>query len=57
MNDKTLLYSIGQYIQYLVTIYNGKESVKDYFICIYIYILNYFTVHEKHNTINKLCFN
>ena len=26
INDKDLLYSTGNYIQYLVVIYNGKES-------------------------------
>ena len=33
--NKDLLYSIGNYIQYLVITYNGKESEKEY---IYIYI-------------------
>ena len=30
VNNKDLLYSTGNYIQYLVIIYNGKESEKDY---------------------------
>ena len=30
VNNKDLLYSIGNYIQYLVIIYNGKESKKRY---------------------------
>ena len=30
INDKVLLYSTEQYIQYLVINYNGKESVKEY---------------------------
>ena len=34
-NNKDLLYSTGNYIQYLVITYNGKESEKE---CIYIYI-------------------
>ena len=33
VNGKNLLYSTGNYIQYLVITYNGKESVKEY-ICI-----------------------
>ena len=32
INNKDLLYSIGDYIQYLVITYNGKESEKEY-IC------------------------
>ena len=32
INNKGLLYSIGNYIQYLVTTYNGKES--EIYICI-----------------------
>ena len=35
---KDVLYSTGNSIQYLVIIYNGKESEKNY-IYIYIYIL------------------
>ena len=30
MNNKDLLYSTGNYIQYLVTTYNGKESEKGF---------------------------
>ena len=38
-NNKDLLYSTGNCIQYLVIAYNGKESKKDYlFEYIYIYI-------------------
>ena len=34
--NKDLLYSTGNYIQYLVIIYNGKESEKEYtYICIH----------------------
>ena len=29
INNKVLLYSTGNYIQYLVINYNGKESEKD----------------------------
>ena len=35
--NKDLLYSIRDYIPYLVIAYNGKESEKEY-ICIYIYV-------------------
>ena len=35
INNKDLLYSIGNYIQYLVTTYDGRESEKEYIdICI-----------------------
>ena len=30
MNNKVLLYSTGNYIQYLLINYNGKESEKEY---------------------------
>ena len=30
INNKVLLYSTGNYIQYLVITYNGKESEKEY---------------------------
>ena len=35
VNNKDLLYSTGNYTQYLVITYNGKESEKE---CIYVYI-------------------
>ena len=35
INSKVLLYSIEDYIQYLVRIYGGKESQKEY---MYVYI-------------------
>lgn len=35
---KSLLYTIGNYIQYLIITYNGKESEKDF---IDLYILMY----------------
>ena len=41
INNKVLLYGTGNYIQYLIIIYNGKESEKEY---IYVY-LNHFAVH------------
>ena len=30
INNKDLLYSTGNYIQYLKIVYNGKESEKEY---------------------------
>ena len=30
INNKVLLYSRGNYIQYLVITHNGKESAKEY---------------------------
>ena len=44
--NKDLLYSTGNYIQYLIITYNGKVSEKEY---IYMY-LNHFAVHLKHCT-------
>ena len=43
--EKNLLYSTGNYIQYLVINYNVKESKT------YIYQLNHFAVHQKHVTL------
>ena len=40
--NKDLLYSTGNYIQYLVIMYNGKKSGKEY---IYIYIYIYIHTH------------
>ena len=37
INNKDLLYSTGNYIQYLIVTYSGKESEKEY---IYIYMYN-----------------
>ena len=42
-----LLYSTGNYSQYLVTTYNGKESEKEYIcvcVCVYIYTYTYIYV-------------
>ena len=52
MNNKDILYSTGNYIQYLVITYNEKESEKYIYtyVCIYLYIhiwLNHFAVHLK----------
>ena len=45
------MYSTGNYMQYLIIIYNGKESEK-----LYMYI-NHFSVHLKLNIVNQLYFN
>ena len=43
INNKVLLYSTGNYIQYLIITYNGKKSKKEY-----TYITeNHFDVHPK----------
>ena len=34
INNKVLLYSTGNYIQYLVINHNGKEYKKNVYICI-----------------------
>ena len=39
INDRDLLYTVGNYIQYLVVAYNGGESEKEYmYVCVAIYI-------------------
>ena len=38
-NNKYLLYSTGNYIQYLVIPYNGKNLKKNIYIYIYIYYI------------------
>ena len=46
INNKDLLYSTGDYIQYLVITYNGKDFAKEIYtyicmymsVCVYIYI-------------------
>ena len=43
MANKGLLYSTGNYSQYFLIVYKGKESGKEY-ICIY---LNHTVVHMK----------
>ena len=41
MNNKDLLYSTGNYIQYLVITYNGKASEKEHIhILTYMYMYN-----------------
>ena len=52
-NNKVLLYSTGNYIQYLVMNYNGKESKKK----IYIYITESLCCTAEINSIvNQLYF-
>ena len=37
MTNKSLLYSRGNYTQYFVTTYKGKESEKEYiYVCVYV---------------------
>ena len=52
INNKDLLYSTGNYIQYLVITYNGKESEKEY---MYVYIYVYYTYIYTHNITKSLC--
>ena len=51
-NNKVLLYSIGNYIQYLVINYNGKEYANIYiYIYIYIYIAESLCCTPETNTL------
>ena len=43
VNNKVLLYSTGNYIQYAVINHNGKEYIKKY---IYIYVYIYICMHN-----------
>ena len=57
VNNKVLLYSIGDYIQYPEINHNGKEYKKEY-ICIYIYDLTTLLYsRNQHNIVNQLYFN
>ena len=48
MNNKVLLYSTGNYIQYPVINHNGKQYEKVYiYIYIYIYIYTHTYITEK----------
>ena len=38
MNNKLLLYTTGNYIQYPVIDHNGKEYEKEYILCIRTYV-------------------
>ena len=64
INNKVLLYSTGNYIQYPLLNHNGKEYEKEYiYIYIYVYIHIYkteslcCTAAIKHNIVNQLYFN
>ena len=46
INNKVLPYSTGNYIQYPVINYNGKEYGKEY-VCVYIYIYIYMYISES----------
>ena len=48
-NNTDLLYSTGNYIQYLTITYNGKASEKAY-----IYVFNCITLLHTWNTVNQL---
>ena len=54
VNNKVLLYSTGNYIQYPVINHNGKEYEKEY-ICITESLCC--TAEIKHNIVNQLYFN
>ena len=54
INNRDLLYSTVNYIQYLVIMYNGKESEKEY---IYIYMYNWTSLLYTLNIVNQLYFN
>ena len=47
ITNKDLLYSTGNYIQYLVITYNGRECRKRIYIFIYIYIYIYVCITES----------
>ena len=48
INNKVLLYSTGNYIQYPEIKYNGKEYKKMYIVYTYICVkLNHFLVQQK----------
>ena len=52
-NNKVLLYSTGNYIQYPVIKHNGKEYKKEYiYICITESLC--YTAEIKHNIVNQL---
>ena len=43
INNKDLLYNTGDYIQYLIITYNGKEFGEEYiyvYVCIHVHTLN-----------------
>ena len=50
INQKALLYNLGNYIQQPVISHNGKEYEKEY-VCIYIYIYESFCSAPEINTL------
>ena len=54
INNNTLLYSTGNYIQHAVTNHNGKEYEKEY---MYVCITDLLCYTLEANTIHKLYFN
>ena len=56
-NNRNLLYTTENYIQYLVITYNGKESVKEcvyVHMCVYIHTSESLSVHLKRRQYGKL---
>ena len=54
INNKVLLYSTGNYIQYPVIYHNRKEYEKEYVcVCVYIYIYIYIYIYLKHFVIQQ----
>ena len=59
-DDKVLLYSTGNYIQYPEINHNGKEYKKEYiYICVCVYITESlcYTAEIKCNIVSQLYFN
>ena len=63
INNKVLLCSTGNCIQYPVINHNGKVICVSVCVCVYIYIYIYmteslcYTAEIKHNMVNQLYFN
>ena len=60
INNKVLLYSTGNYIQYPEINHNGKEYKKEYiYICVCVYITESlcYTAEIKCNIVSQLYFN
>ena len=55
INNRDLLYSIGNYIQNLIITYSGKESDKNTYI--YMHRYNWIILLYTWNTLNQLHFN
>ena len=55
INGKDLLYSTGNYIQYLVMTYNGKNLKKNVCIC-YVHVTEPLCCIPETSTANQLYF-